>query len=154
MHDHHVRFAPSLALFERFAVVSVSYEGYVGRSMLVRRQRAFGAIAGLGETKSGFERTANIRRSEEVALQHYHMFRGALVSPGMAVAGLFGQKRFVSRIVGNGSSLMSKDEREHQDPQSEGTGQQKNAERVRSAGGDPDPKEAAREASQGDEKSS
>ena len=49
---------------------------------------------------------------------------------------------------------MSKDEHEHQDPQSEGTGQQKNAERLRSTGGDPDPKEAAREASQGDEKSS
>ena len=123
--------------------------------MLVRNQRAFRAIARLGETKSGLEGTADIRRSEEVALQHYHMFREALVvSPGMAVAGLFGQKRFVGRFVGNGSSLMSKDEREHQDPQSEGTGQQKNAERVRSAGGDPDPKEAAREASQGDEKSS
>ena len=50
---------------------------------------------------------------------------------------------------------MSKDERDQQDPQSEGTGIQKNAERLRKAGGDvDDPKDAAREASQGDEKSS
>jgi hypothetical protein len=72
----------------------------------------------------------------------------------MAPTGLLWQKRFVSCFRGNGSTLMSKDEHEHQDPQSEGTGQQKNAERLRSAGGDPDPKQAAREASQGDEKSS
>jgi hypothetical protein len=50
---------------------------------------------------------------------------------------------------------MDKNERDQQDPQSEGTGIQRNAERLRDGGGDViDPKNAAREASEGDEKSS
>jgi hypothetical protein len=49
---------------------------------------------------------------------------------------------------------MDKNSNEQPDPQSEGSGMQKNAGRLRDGGGDVDPKNAAREASQGDEKSS